>query len=165
MEISLLRYLHFYFVLNNSNQRPLVVMPFGCRISITATQRRGCCDERTSSAMSELCRLRRSEGYGACEDAARTADISRKAGALAQQASSRWFESSHSDHVAADVISFAATFLFKSHFSLILSQLLSKSNPLRWASIWFYETLSFRSFNGTRTKRLSKDSLFFYVCM
>ena len=26
----------------------------------------------------------------------------------------------------------------KSHFSLILSRLLSKSNPLRWASIWYW---------------------------
>ena len=33
-------------------------------------------------------------------------------------------------HVAADDISFAAAFLSKSHFSRILSQLLSKSNPL-----------------------------------
>ena len=39
--------------------------------------------------------------------------------------------------VAADVISFAVTFC-KSHLSLILSRLLSKSNPLRWASIWFW---------------------------
>ena len=42
--------------------------------------------------------------------------------------------------VAADVISFAATFC-KSHLSLILSRLLSKSNPLRWASIWFWARL------------------------
>ena len=41
-------------------------------------------------------------------------------------------------HVAADDISFAATF-FKSHLSLILPRLLSKSNPLRWASIWSWE--------------------------
>ena len=27
---------------------------------------------------------------------------------------------------------------FKSHLSLILSRLLSKPNPLRWASIWFW---------------------------
>ena len=40
-------------------------------------------------------------------------------------------------HVAADVRSFAA-FFCKSHLSLILSRLLSKSNPLRWASIWFW---------------------------
>ena len=37
-------------------------------------------------------------------------------------------------HVAADDISFAATF-FKSHLSLILSRLLSKPNPLRRVAI------------------------------
>ena len=46
----------------------------------------------------------------------------------------RWLRSLH--HVAADVISFAATF-YKSHLSLILSRLLSKSQPLRWVAIWF----------------------------
>ena len=34
----------------------------------TANQRSVCCLERTSSAMDETCRLRRGEGYGACED-------------------------------------------------------------------------------------------------
>ena len=51
------------------------------------------------------------------------------------------FESGHRHHVAADVISFAATFLSKSHFSRILSQLLSESNPLRWLRFGFlFET-------------------------
>ena len=36
-------------------------------------QRSVCVLERTSSEMDELCRLRHSEGYGACEDAARRA--------------------------------------------------------------------------------------------
>lgn len=40
-------------------------------------------------------------------------------------------------HVAADVISFAATF-YTSHLSLILSRLLSKPDPLRWAPVWFW---------------------------
>jgi len=82
----------------------------------------------------------------------------------------RGFKSRHSDHVAADDISFAATFLFKSHFSLILSQLLSKSNPLRWASIWFYPgtensdplmTLRPRR-RGLRIVRLLRRSFFLY---
>ena len=34
----------------------------------TANQRSVCCLERTSSAMDETCRLRRGEGYEACED-------------------------------------------------------------------------------------------------
>ena len=34
----------------------------------TANQRSVCCLERTSSGMDETCRLRRGEGYGACED-------------------------------------------------------------------------------------------------
>ena len=46
------------------------------------------------------------------------------------------FESQHSDHVAASVISLAAT--FSCHRALIMLRLLSKSNPLRWASIWFW---------------------------
>ncbi len=37
-------------------------------------------------------------------------------------------------HIAASIISLAATF-FKSHRSLILLQLLSNPNPLRWASV------------------------------
>ena len=40
-------------------------------------------------------------------------------------------------HVGASVISLAPTFFFKSQSALILLLLLSKSNPLRWASIWF----------------------------
>ena len=53
----------------------------------------------------------------------------------------REFESLHLRHVAADDISFAATFC-KSHFSLILSQLLSESNPLTlgFDSVFYYST-------------------------
>ncbi|MBR6114230.1 MAG: hypothetical protein IKQ10_03515, partial [Oscillospiraceae bacterium] len=40
--------------------------------------------------------------------------------------------------VVADYVSFAATFLLKSHLSFTPSLLLSGSNPLRWASIRFY---------------------------
>ena len=38
------------------------------KCSQTANQRSVCCLERTSSEMDETCRLRRGEGYGACED-------------------------------------------------------------------------------------------------
>ena len=51
----------------------------------------------------------------------------------------RRFKSSHSDHVVASFVSLATTFLCvasKSHLSLTPLLLLSKSNPLRWASIW-----------------------------
>ena len=41
-------------------------------------QRSVCVLERTSSEMDELCRLRHSEGYGACEDAARRAFLDRQ---------------------------------------------------------------------------------------
>ena len=40
-------------------------------------------------------------------------------------------------HVGASCISLAPTF-FKSQSALIALLLLSKSNPLRWASIWFW---------------------------
>ena len=42
-------------------------------------------------------------------------------------------------HVGASVISLAPTY-FISQSALILLLLLSKSNPLRWASIWFFGT-------------------------
>ena len=65
----------------------------------------------------------------------------------------RGFKSRHSDHVAADDISFAATFLSKSHFSLILSQLLSKSNPLTldFDLVFLFENL--KSYHYTHTMR------------
>ena len=40
-----------------------------------------------------------------------------------------------------------------------LSLILFKSNPLRWASIWFYETLSFGSFNDTLISPPLKSSI------
>ena len=46
-------------------------------------------------------------------------------------------ESVHAFHVGASCISLAPTF-FKSQSALIPLLLLSKSNPLRWASIWFW---------------------------
>ena len=46
------------------------------------------------------------------------------------------FESDHRHHVGASFISLAPTF-FKSQSALMPLLLLSKSNPLRWASIWF----------------------------
>ncbi len=48
----------------------------------------------------------------------------------------RWFKSSHSDHVGASFVSLAPTyFIIQSALTPLL--LLSKSNPLRWASIWY----------------------------
>ena len=47
------------------------------------------------------------------------------------------FESRRPHHVGASCISLAPTF-FKSQSALIALFLLSKSNPLRWASIWFW---------------------------
>ena len=47
------------------------------------------------------------------------------------------FESRHSDHVGASSISLAPTF-FISQSALMPLLLLSKSNPLRWASICFF---------------------------
>ena len=44
----------------------------------TANQRSVCCLERTSSAMGETCRLRRGEGYGACEDESPKAQLQRR---------------------------------------------------------------------------------------
>lgn len=49
----------------------------------------------------------------------------------------RGFESHPLRHVGASCISLAPTF-FKSQSTLIALLLLSKSNPLRWASIWFW---------------------------
>ena len=49
----------------------------------------------------------------------------------------RGFESLHPYHVGASYISLAPTF-FKSQSALIAPLLLSKSDPLRWASIWFW---------------------------
>lgn len=46
------------------------------------------------------------------------------------------FKSPCPHHVTADDISIAATF-FKSHLSLILSRLLSKSQPLHWVAVWY----------------------------
>ena len=65
-------------------------------------------------------------------------EIGKHAGFRFQCRKACGFESHYPYHVAADDISFAATF-FKSHLSLILPRLLSKSNPLRWASIWSWE--------------------------
>ena len=47
------------------------------------------------------------------------------------------FDSRLAHHVGASCISLAPTF-FKSQSALIALLLLSKSNPLRWASIWFW---------------------------
>ena len=44
----------------------------------TANQRSVCCLERTSSAMDETCRLRRGEGYAACEDESPKAQLQRR---------------------------------------------------------------------------------------
>ena len=41
-------------------------------------------------------------------------------------------------HIGASVMSLAPTYFFISQSALILLRLLSKSNPLRWASIWFW---------------------------
>ena len=48
----------------------------------------------------------------------------------------RRFESCHSDHVGASFVSLAPTY-FISQSALTPLLLLSKSNPLRWASIWY----------------------------
>lgn len=45
-------------------------MPSSLLAGPTQAQQSGLRGERTSSKMDELCRLRRSEGYGACEDEA-----------------------------------------------------------------------------------------------
>ena len=63
----------------------------------------------------------------------------------------RWFESSHSDHVGASSISLAPTF-FKRQSALMPLLLLSKSNPLRWASIWFLREDGIKSVMNSRTK-------------
>ena len=70
----------------------------------------------------------------------------------------RGFKSRHSDHVVADFILFATTFLFKSHRSFTASLLLSQSNPLRWASIVVYETLIGKFFHNTPTTSLRISS-------
>ena len=68
-------------------------------------------------------------------------------------------------HVAADAISFAAVFL--SHLSPILPRLLSKSNPLRWASIWFrvqtWKTCYLSCFDVSRRSSVRIAPTSFYI--
>ena len=58
----------------------------------------------------------------------------------------------HSHHVGASSISLAPTF-FKSQSVLMPLLLLSKSNPLRWASIWFLREDGIKSATNNRTKK------------